>query len=189
MRSAARTPNTTRVVTTSARLRPTRSENQPPVVAPMNMPTNDAEVMVLIVSIDRCHCLAHARRGEREAVQVAELEEEDVGEQLDDVAVEAGDGQPIEPRGRRRPSRGRSAAHLVRLRRELEQGRRPIEAVHELSVRQREKQPEDETEVDERAAAASRAGRASASSSRPVALVMNSMTMNDSSSPRLRRDR
>src|SRR5436305_13061281 len=39
------------VVRISARLRPTRSENQPPVVAPMNIPTNDADVMKLIVSI------------------------------------------------------------------------------------------------------------------------------------------
>src|SRR5260221_174369 len=42
------------VVSISARLRPTRSDNPPPVVAPMNMPTNDADVMKLIVPIDRC---------------------------------------------------------------------------------------------------------------------------------------
>src|SRR5215831_10805418 len=41
------------VVRMSARLRPTRSENHPPSVAPMNMPTKDADVMNLIVSIDR----------------------------------------------------------------------------------------------------------------------------------------
>ena len=43
------------VVTTSARFRPTRSENQPPVVAPMNMPTKAADVMVPIVPSESCH--------------------------------------------------------------------------------------------------------------------------------------
>lgn len=42
------------VVRISARFRPMRSENQPPVVAPTNMPTNVAEVMNPIVAIDRC---------------------------------------------------------------------------------------------------------------------------------------
>ena len=43
------------VVTIRARLRPTRSDSQPAVVAPMNMPTNEAEVMRPIVVIERCH--------------------------------------------------------------------------------------------------------------------------------------
>src|SRR5665213_1097077 len=43
------------VVRTSARLRPTRSDSHPPVLAPMNMPKNDADVMKLIVPMDRCH--------------------------------------------------------------------------------------------------------------------------------------
>src|SRR3954468_18842301 len=43
------------VVRISARLRPTRSENHPPAVEPMNMPTNDADVMKLMVSMLRCH--------------------------------------------------------------------------------------------------------------------------------------
>ena len=42
------------VVRISARFRPMRSENHPPVVAPTNMPTNVAEVMKPIVEIDRC---------------------------------------------------------------------------------------------------------------------------------------
>ena len=64
----------------------------------MNMPTNDADVITLMVSSGQVPLLPHARRGKREAVQVAELEEEDVGEQLDHVAVEGRDRQPIEPR-------------------------------------------------------------------------------------------
>src|SRR5947209_2534731 len=43
-------------VRSSARLRPMRSESHPPVVAPMNMPTNDADVMKLMVPIDSPHC-------------------------------------------------------------------------------------------------------------------------------------
>ena len=42
------------VVRTSARLRPSRSDSHPPVVAPTNMPKNVAEVMKLIVPIERC---------------------------------------------------------------------------------------------------------------------------------------
>src|SRR3954469_11893904 len=42
------------VVAISARFLPMRSENQPPVVAPMNMPMKDADVIALIVAIDRC---------------------------------------------------------------------------------------------------------------------------------------
>src|SRR5215471_15393129 len=42
------------VVTRSARFRPTRSENHPPVVAPTNMPTNDAEITPLVVVIESC---------------------------------------------------------------------------------------------------------------------------------------
>jgi hypothetical protein len=48
------------VVTTSARLRPTRSENAPALVAPMNMPMKEADVIVAIVAIDRCHCCRSA---------------------------------------------------------------------------------------------------------------------------------
>src|SRR5262245_61957284 len=43
------------VVMTSARLRPIRSESQPAVVAPTNMPTKEAAMMLLIVSIDSDH--------------------------------------------------------------------------------------------------------------------------------------
>jgi hypothetical protein len=42
------------VVAISARLRPMRSEIQPAVDAPTNMPMNDADVMPLIVASDRC---------------------------------------------------------------------------------------------------------------------------------------
>src|SRR5258705_5286854 len=38
-----------------ARMRPTRSENHPPVVAPMNMPKNVAEVMMPIVAMEMPH--------------------------------------------------------------------------------------------------------------------------------------
>ena len=38
---------------TSARFRPTRSENQPPAVAPTNIPMNVADVMKLMVAIVR----------------------------------------------------------------------------------------------------------------------------------------
>jgi len=55
--------------------------------------------------------LADARRRECEAVQVAQLEEEDVRQQLDDVAVEAGDRQPVETDGGRRPCESRSSRH------------------------------------------------------------------------------
>ena len=84
------------VVTTSARFRPSRSENQPPVVAPTNMPTNAADVIVPMVPSESCHAWRTPGAAKREAVQVAELEEEDVAEQLDHVAMEAGDRQPIE---------------------------------------------------------------------------------------------
>ena len=40
---------------TSARLRPTRSANQPPVVAPRNMPKNVAEVMIPMVPMEMPH--------------------------------------------------------------------------------------------------------------------------------------
>src|ERR1700683_5391395 len=40
-------------VVINAFLRPMRSENQPPVVAPANMPKNVAEVMKTIVEIDK----------------------------------------------------------------------------------------------------------------------------------------
>jgi serine/threonine protein kinase len=43
------------VVRIRARLRPTRSENQPPPVAPMNMPKKMADVVTAIVAMDRCH--------------------------------------------------------------------------------------------------------------------------------------
>src|ERR1700693_3349090 len=42
------------VVRISALFRPTRSENQPPVVAPKNMPINVAETMTPIVETDSC---------------------------------------------------------------------------------------------------------------------------------------
>ena len=40
---------------TSARLRPTRSANQPPVVAPRNMPKNVADVMMPMVPMEMPH--------------------------------------------------------------------------------------------------------------------------------------
>ena len=43
---------TTAVVIISARFRPRRSENQPPVVAPTNIPINVADTMKLTVEID-----------------------------------------------------------------------------------------------------------------------------------------
>ncbi len=43
-----------RVVTISALFRPKRSENHPPVVAPMNMPMNVADTMKLSVGMARC---------------------------------------------------------------------------------------------------------------------------------------
>ena len=45
------------VATISPVLRPTLSENQPPVVAPRNMPKNVADVIKLIVLIDMPHCM------------------------------------------------------------------------------------------------------------------------------------
>src|SRR5271154_4156458 len=47
-------PENQQVVRISARFRPRRSENQPPVVAPTNMPMNVAETSRLTVEIDRC---------------------------------------------------------------------------------------------------------------------------------------
>src|SRR5215472_17020226 len=47
-------------VTTSARLRPTRSENQPPAVAPTNMPRNVADTITLMVETDRCQAFNSA---------------------------------------------------------------------------------------------------------------------------------
>src|SRR5437660_4261425 len=44
----------------SARLRPTRSENQPPQVAPTNIPTNVADVTKLIVAMERFQYLRTA---------------------------------------------------------------------------------------------------------------------------------
>src|SRR5262245_18886507 len=43
------------VVSIRARFLPTRSENHPPSVDPMNMPTNEADVMKLMVSSWRFH--------------------------------------------------------------------------------------------------------------------------------------
>ena len=48
------------VVKISALFRPTRSENQPAVVDPMNIPTNVAEVINPMVEIERCHSLRMA---------------------------------------------------------------------------------------------------------------------------------
>src|SRR5439155_25514282 len=48
------------VVTISARLRPIRSEIQPAVVAPTNIPTNDADVMRPTVAIDSPHASRRA---------------------------------------------------------------------------------------------------------------------------------
>src|SRR5215813_9705535 len=48
------------VVRSSARLRPRWSEIVPAVIAPMNIPTNDADVIVAIVEIESCHCCRSA---------------------------------------------------------------------------------------------------------------------------------
>src|SRR6202795_3709491 len=48
------------VVTSRARFRPMWSENQPPVVAPTNIPANVAEVLKPIVRIDRCQWVRRA---------------------------------------------------------------------------------------------------------------------------------
>ncbi len=48
------------VATMSAVLRPTRSENHPPVVAPTNMPKNVAEVMIPTVWMVIPHCMRMA---------------------------------------------------------------------------------------------------------------------------------
>ena len=101
------------VVTMSARLRPMRSDSQPAVVAPTNMPTNEADVMRPIVAIDSCHASRTAGRREPEAVEVAELEEKDVAEQPDHAAVERRDGQAIEPCRDRRHARLDSCAWVV----------------------------------------------------------------------------
>ena len=44
------------VVSSRARLRPRWSEMVPAVMAPMNIPTKDADVIVAIVEIESCHC-------------------------------------------------------------------------------------------------------------------------------------
>jgi len=48
------------VVRTSARLRPTWSDNVPAVIAPTNIPTKDADVIVAMVWRDSCHCCRSA---------------------------------------------------------------------------------------------------------------------------------
>src|ERR1700733_7817492 len=48
------------VVRSSAFLRPTRSENQPPVTAPTNIPMKAAEVMIPMVATESFHCTRSA---------------------------------------------------------------------------------------------------------------------------------
>src|SRR5262249_31724828 len=121
---------------------------------------------------------AHPRSRKREAVQIAELEKENVGKQPDDVAVERGDGQPIEARGRRRSDddvhRCASAENLSNAAMRY----RPCTNLPYGSVRNSPSTKPKWTSSSPGIAECSRR----TSSSKPVALVMNNMSMNDTSS-------